>query len=430
MQAYTSDCAPLDACGPCGTLPGGFVRLRYFYGKRMGVADFVDEQRYVVGKQRFHDQRLHGSGLLCGLAVARQDPSAVVLRVGKGAAIDACGRDIVVGYDQCIDLDAWFQRELTERRATDSTWPQSALDASGNLPVVVAIRYRECTGSPEPAPRDPCGCDAAGCDFGRVREEFELAVLPANDPDISPLPVPATTPPSAAVNRAVGGAVGGGSLVQALTVAATAGCPAPAGSDWLPLATLTATLTTTTTTTGATSHVTDLTAPACAASLLAETSLLQDLLRRELGAQLDAGALVDGPEVEQLALVADGSGGYYLSLELSSDVLAATIPTAAFTLAQLQPTASPAWTTVAVTTDYVASTTSTPAAIRIHVDNSSGFLAKGGLYRLALDPSQVPPATPIVDGNLRALRPVRASFHFGIDQPAANLTLVPPPYAR
>ena len=35
MTAYTHDCPPND-CGPCGTLPPGFVRLRYFYGKRLG----------------------------------------------------------------------------------------------------------------------------------------------------------------------------------------------------------------------------------------------------------------------------------------------------------------------------------------------------------------------------------------------------------
>ena len=35
---------------------------------------------------------------------------------------------LTVGYDQCIDLDAWYQREVIDRRQTDSTWPASALD--------------------------------------------------------------------------------------------------------------------------------------------------------------------------------------------------------------------------------------------------------------------------------------------------------------
>ena len=84
----------------------------------------------------------------------------------------------------------------------------------------------------------------------------------------------------------------------------------------------------------------------------------------------------------------------------------------------------------AVTTDYVASTTSTRARIRVRVDNTSGFLEKGKKYRLALDPDKVPAATPIIDDQLRVLRPVRASLHFEIDQPGTDLVVVPPPYAR
>ena len=429
MSGFSSDCAPIDACGPCGTLPAGFIRLRYFYGKRMGVADFVDEQRYHTGKLRFHNQRLHGAGLLCGLAVTRQDPTQVLLRVGKGAAVDACGREIVVGYDQCIDLDAWFQRELTDKRATDSTWPQNAVDVNGNLPLVVVIRYRDCVGGPEPAPRDPCACDAAGCDFGRVREEFELALLPANDPDAKPaMPL---TPPRDTVDKVVGGALGATTLLRGLADAATTGCPTADNDSWLLLAAFTATLTTTTTTSGTEIHVTDLTAPVGAATLLAETALLQDLLAREIGAELDAGALVDGPEIAKLSLVRDGATAFYwLTLDLTSGVIQQTIPTSAFALSQLATSGTPGWSTATVTTDYVAPTSTTPAQIRVRLDNTSGFLAKGGLYRLALDPTKVTAATPIVDDKLRVLRPVRASIHFGIDQPAADLVLVPPPYAR
>src|SRR5207237_10600557 len=97
MSSYTMDCPPFDPCGACGTLPSGFVRLRYFFGKRMGVADFLDEQRYHTGKMRFHNQRLHGAGVLCGPGVARQATTDLILRVGKAAASTASGREIVVG---------------------------------------------------------------------------------------------------------------------------------------------------------------------------------------------------------------------------------------------------------------------------------------------------------------------------------------------
>ena len=97
MSAYSSDCASIDPCGPCGTLPAGFVRLRYFFGKRMGVTDFVDEQRYHSGKLRFHNQRLHGAGVLCGLGVARQDLWAIQAEDHYVRLLLADGRAPLIG---------------------------------------------------------------------------------------------------------------------------------------------------------------------------------------------------------------------------------------------------------------------------------------------------------------------------------------------
>ena len=435
MSSYTMDCPPFDACGVCGTLPPGFVRLRYFFGKRMGVADFVDEQRYHAGKMRFHNQRLHGAGVLCGLAVARQSTTDVILRVAKGAAIDVCGREIVVGYDQCIDLDAWYQREIVERKATDTTWPANALDTSGKLPLVVVLRFLDCATGPEPAPRDPCSCDAAGCDFGRVREEFELDIVTANDPILATsLPL---TPPRKDLDRILGGTplvakqlpIGSRLLARSLATAASVACADPEPDSWLVLASFTATLTT-----GAdgVQRITDITTPIVQSTLLAETAFLQELLARQVASQLEAGALVDGPEVETLTLQRDGTTDFYwLELELTKPVLATTIPANAFTLTRLATSGTPAWTAITAATDYVAPTATAPARIRVRIDNSAGgVLVKDGLYRLALDPAKVPVAAPIVDDQLRPLRPLHPSFHFTIDKPAADLELAPAPYAR
>lgn len=425
MSTYTLHCPPLDGCGPCGTLPMGFVRLRYFFGKRMGVADFVDEQRYHAGKMQFHNQRLHGAGLLCGLGVSRHSATEVILRVGKGAAIDACGREILVGYDQCIDLDAWYRRELAERRETDATWPEAALDASGNLPLVVAIRFRDRATTPEPAPRDPCSCDAAGCDFGRVREEFELDLFPATGTTFAPTPL---VPARDALGRVLASSVSGSALAHGLAVAATAGCPEPSPDEWLPLATVTVEL-------GALdgaprAMVADIEVIEPRPTLLAETALLQELLARELSAQLEAAALVDGPEIVTLALVRDGTTDvYWLDLELSQPVIAQTVPTGAFTLSVLATTGTPGWTDVPVTTQYVAPTATTRARLRVRVDNATGVLAGDRLYRLALDPAEVLPATPIVDDRMRTLRPLRPSYHFSLRQDTTALVLAPAPYA-
>lgn len=432
MSAYTSDCPPLDACGPCGTLPPGFVRLRYFFGKRMGVADFVDEQRYHTGKILFHQQRLHGAGLLVGLGVTRQPGTGVVLRVGKGAAVDACGRDIVVGYDQCIDLDAWYQRAASERRATDPTWPAAALDPSGRLPLVVAIRYHECASGPEPAPRDTCSCDAAGCDFGRVREEFEIDLFAPDAPEL--LGATPLTPTRDVLEQVLAGALSGPTLARALAGAAQGPAPDPEPDRWLVLAGLAAAFDPAPTDSdpGHVSDVADLTGRA---TLLAETALLQELLMRQIGAQLEAGALVaGGPELTALTLAQDGTtSSYWLDLALSGPVVPDTVQASAFSLSRLDAGGSPAWTAApggSVTAAFVPAGGGAPDTIRFVIDNSGDFLADGGLYRLAMDPAAAA-ATPIVDQQMRPLLPLRPALSFGVAAASGGgLELAPPPYAR
>jgi hypothetical protein len=174
MNGIANKEAGADACA--GLAPAEFVRLRYFFGQRLGVVDLADEQAYFAGKQRFHNLRAHGDGVLCGLQATRfvfpqnaaPGTTTTVLRVSKGAALDGAGREIVVGWDQCVDVAQWLAHHA------------SAIPASGGeLPLWVALYYRECPSEPALAPRDPCGCDPGGCEFARVREGFELRLVTA-----------------------------------------------------------------------------------------------------------------------------------------------------------------------------------------------------------------------------------------------------------
>jgi hypothetical protein len=179
-----SDCA-------CLVMPAEFVRLRYFFGQRLGVVDLADEQSYLVGKQRFHNRLGHGVGVLCGLTAERYvfpqgaPPTSdmTLLRVNRGAALDACGREIVVGWDQCIDVAAWFAQRQAMRAwaagdvATPANGTSGPTAALTSLKLWIALCYRDCPSDPAPAPRDPCGCDAGGCEFARIREGFELKLL-------------------------------------------------------------------------------------------------------------------------------------------------------------------------------------------------------------------------------------------------------------
>ncbi len=408
MSAYTNDCPP-DDCGPCGTLPPGFVRLRYFYGKRLGVIDFVDEQRYHTGKLRFHNQRLHGAGVLCGLGVSLFAPGELVLRVVKGAAIDECGREIVVGYDHCIDLASWYVKWRADQLADDPAWAPT-LDGD-LLRVCVALRFRECTSSPEPAPRDPCACDATGSDYGRVREEFELKLLTLDDAS-GHLP-PAISPAQPGLDLSLARAVSGGDLTDRLRALLVAGCSDAPTDGWLVLACFAAKLD------AAREKVLSIEQLEAKATMLYSSALLEHMVVRDMSATLEAGAWAAGaPEIAGLKLTPGATD--QLEIALTGPVVKPTAETAAYELRQLDPATG--WSTPAgaVTAVYSA----TPPAITVGV--ATGFLVDKGLYRLTVieDAEQ-----PIVDASLRPLRPLRPSFHFAIVDVAGTLTLAPAPYA-
>ena len=170
MHHGLADCGCAE--DTCCTMPPEFVRVRYFYGQRLGVMELNDEQRYHQGKHAFHNARLHGAGVLCGLRAERfvlvQGSATTVLRVVRGAAIDACGREIIVGVDQCIDVAAWFARNRNR--------PELASFTSGTTqPLHVCLRYRECPSDPHGAAR-PVWMRHGQLRIGRLRERVRAVV--------------------------------------------------------------------------------------------------------------------------------------------------------------------------------------------------------------------------------------------------------------
>lgn len=300
---------PCSSGAGCG-LPPGFFRLRYFHGKQMRLADYVDEQRYHASKIRFHNDRLHGAGILCGLKVSLLDEGGVVLRVGRGAALDDCGREIVVGFDQCVDVDAWYRRE---RHKQPEPQPQDAChpDDENKVRVCVAIRYSECAQSPEPAPAAACqgasSCDCGGCsscqsrtcdpcaegaDFGRVAEEFELRLMFHDE--ARRLTEHRLFPDEEAIQDAVARSSGGTSLLKELARPIRVRCPS-SQEEWLLLACFDAVIAE-----GETPKVEEIRDIDydCAAQVLLSTEVIQYLLG-SLYAEVDPG--IGGPEVVDVA---------------------------------------------------------------------------------------------------------------------------------
>jgi len=402
----------MDPCAgdvTCLAAPAEFVRLRYFFGQRLGVVDLADEQSYVVGKQRFHNLRAHGSGVLCGLDAERYvfpqgspaNTPTTLLRVRRGAALDACGREIVVGWDQCIDVAAWFAQHPQARPAAGAT----------SLRLWVVVCYRECPSDPAPAPRDPCGCGNEGCAFARVREGFELKLLTDADEALLAAAQPAVPRVGVVAEEALGGSIDD---AYALRVAQLAGaaCPDPPADACLILASVQATLD------AAGSTVVDLLPPNNTvperASLLS-TSVLQHELVRALAAASEAELVGAGPRLATVTFSDGGGGG------ANSGTLSVELRTAGTATLARDPTAAPAQLHVTVaefdattgswsdptqpTVTYVGPPTDPQ---RLELTWANG-LSNGGRYRVLIECDHVHPP---VDTRMRPLTPLSWARHF------------------
>ena len=177
---------PPSECPACETHTP--LRNHYFFGKLMDVPDFDIEQQYLVEKFQRHHQRLHGTGVICGLEVEPHPNPACRDRhlvVTPGSALDCCGHEILVLQEEVIDVleapevAAWIAASEEDEEEGSST-----TDAT----LQVCMRYRECPTEMVPVLYDPCGCDDARCAPNRVLETYELAVR------VNPSPAPAALP--------------------------------------------------------------------------------------------------------------------------------------------------------------------------------------------------------------------------------------------
>jgi competence ComEA-like helix-hairpin-helix protein len=159
------------------------ARNHYFTGKLLVERDFTNEQHYHMGKIRRHNKYLHGMGVTCGLQV-REHPSpecqAQYVVIEPGTAIDCCGREIYVEYEQYLDVrtlfEAWWQRQYGAETQPDD----QARD------FLICLSYTECPTEEIPALFDDCGCDDTAVQPNRIQETFELGIRPWQDPVVDP----------------------------------------------------------------------------------------------------------------------------------------------------------------------------------------------------------------------------------------------------
>jgi len=154
--------APGHGCcdGGCELPP--FQRNAYWYGKLLVPGDFIDEQAYFREKIRHHNQRLHGTGVVCGLQVHQDDSAACRDRfvlIDSGSAIDCCGNEILVTERARVELAELIRIPPDDDKAHD---------------VRLCLCYRECATEPVPVLYDECGCDDDRCLPNRILESFDV----------------------------------------------------------------------------------------------------------------------------------------------------------------------------------------------------------------------------------------------------------------
>lgn len=90
------------ACAPCDE--AAFVRPQFFAGQLLTEDDLTALETYVVGKNRLHNAKLFGEGVVCGLEVSCGPCDGTTVMVSPGYALDCCGNDLVLTCDREIDL--------------------------------------------------------------------------------------------------------------------------------------------------------------------------------------------------------------------------------------------------------------------------------------------------------------------------------------
>jgi hypothetical protein len=144
-------------------------RTNYFYGMLMTQDEFETEQEYFLDKTRAHN-RLHGWGVVCGLAVEPTLPPSDMVVVQPGAALDCCGREIVL------------MEPINLRVAGDA----SRVENPGTVFVVIeygedGIHLSPVIGPEEPASQPSRIREIPRLAATRVRPEEPKASPPGND---------------------------------------------------------------------------------------------------------------------------------------------------------------------------------------------------------------------------------------------------------
>jgi hypothetical protein len=156
------------------TIVKGLQRVRYFQRQLLTVEDMHDEQHYLLEKLRRHNRFLHGWGVVCGCSVtaptAQQSPWLVT--VSCGYVLTPQGDEVWIPEAYPIDLSVG-----PPQMGSDAPCSCTPSPTTTGSTIYLAVRYVTCKARPIRVHPAGCGCEEAGCEFSRVRDDFEFGVL-------------------------------------------------------------------------------------------------------------------------------------------------------------------------------------------------------------------------------------------------------------
>jgi hypothetical protein len=146
-----------------------YKRVHYAHGLVLGVEDFVQEELYLLTRDRLHNRALHGYGTVCGLRVEprRSDTGETQVLVRAGIALDPQGREIRVPRDQCAGINSWLAAHGDDLSGSPVVSPVS---------LYLVLCYRECATDDVPVPGGACRSLEDSRVASRIADDFELSL--------------------------------------------------------------------------------------------------------------------------------------------------------------------------------------------------------------------------------------------------------------
>lgn len=166
-------CNATTATVPSIGTPDPGQHVNFVKGMVLGVADYVQEHAYLVGRSEWMARDLIGYGTASGLAVRVEDDGANGPRVhiSAGSAVTPSGKMICVGRDQCGSINGWLSDKANAALVAART---SGSPPSSHITLYLTLCYRDCAIAPIPVPGEPCRSDDELMQPSRIADDYCL----------------------------------------------------------------------------------------------------------------------------------------------------------------------------------------------------------------------------------------------------------------